>query len=292
MIRRCIFLAILLSYILLLAAITLGAWLPDAGQVAFQSNREGGDADILSIDLRTRLTVNLTGHSRGDDASPAWSPDGQHLAFEYSEFAARTASQIYIMNADGSGARSINPRDGSTPVWSPDGTQVAFYSNAYLTLANPFGMGEQPVPRDALPNWTIDGLRFLLAREQVIPAASLVSTNTNPATVTATLAGSIVDPHSAAGGRFIVFVLWDGVTTSVFRLDTACLPNCSGAAQLVPGTQNGRDPTISPDGEHIAFICRDVGRDELCIVNADGSRLQQITTSARGVYQRSPTWRP
>lgn len=290
MIRRCILLVTLLACALF-AAIRLGAWLTDGGQVAFQSNRDGGDADILSIDLRTRLLVNLTAHSRGDEASPAWSPNGAYLAYEYSEFAARTASQIYIMTAAGDDARPISPRDGSTPVWSPNGLQIAFYSNAYLTLANPFGVGEQPIPRDALPEWTIDGLRFLLARGQVVPAESLVSTS-NPATVTATLAGSIVDPYRAPGGRYIAFVLWDGVTTSVFRLDTACLPDCKDAAQLVPGTQNGRDPAISPDGTRLAFICRDVGRDELCIVNADGSGLQQVTTSPRGVYQRSPTWRP
>jgi Tol biopolymer transport system component len=291
MIRRFILIILLLHIVLVAAALFIGASLPDGGQVAFQSNRDGGDADILSIDLRTRLLVNLTDHSRGDEASPAWSPDGAYLAYEYSEFAARTASQIYIMTAAGDDARPISPRDGSTPIWSPDGLQIAFYSNAYLTLANPFGVGEAPISRDALPEWTIDGLRFLLARGQVVPAESLVSTS-NPATVTATLAGSIVDPYRAPGGRYIAFVLWDGVTTSVFRLDTACLPDCKDSAQLVPGTQNGRDPAISPDGSRLAYICRDVGRDELCIVNADGSGLQQVTTSPRGIYQRSPTWRP
>lgn len=292
MIRRFIPIATLLTLTLLTVALFIGARLPSGGQVAFQSNRDGGDADIFSIDLRTRLLVNLTRASRGDDASPAWSPDGAHIAYEYSEFAARTASQIYIMTAAGDRARSISLRDGSTPIWSPDGSQIAFYSNAYITLANPFGMGEQPVERDALPEWTIDGLRFLLARGQVVPAESLVSTNTNPATVTATLAGSIVDPYRAPGGRYIAFVLWDGVTTSVFALDTACMPDCSSAAQLVPATQNGRDPAISPDGDWIAYICRDVGRDELCIVRRDGSDWQQITTSLRGIYHRSPTWRP
>jgi len=47
-------------------------------------------------------------------ARPSWSPNGQEIAFE-------EASDIYVMNADGSAQRNLTrgcPRE-SQPVWAP-----------------------------------------------------------------------------------------------------------------------------------------------------------------------------
>jgi TolB protein len=49
-----------------------------------------------------------------DGAQPSWSPDGQKIAFE-------KQTNIYVMNADGSGQRKLTwgARRESSPVWSP-----------------------------------------------------------------------------------------------------------------------------------------------------------------------------
>jgi TolB protein len=50
-----------------------------------------------------------------DGAQPYWSPDGRKIAFA-------KQSDIYIMNADGSGQRNLTRGAGrreSSPVWSP-----------------------------------------------------------------------------------------------------------------------------------------------------------------------------
>ena len=50
-----------------------------------------------------------------DGAQPSWSPDGAKLAFE-------RQSDIYVMNADGSGQQNLTRGAGrreSSPVWSP-----------------------------------------------------------------------------------------------------------------------------------------------------------------------------
>jgi Tol biopolymer transport system component len=41
-----------------------------------------------------------------DAASPAWSPDGQMIAFD------RDDAELYVMNADGSGKRRLMRSDG------------------------------------------------------------------------------------------------------------------------------------------------------------------------------------
>jgi Tol biopolymer transport system component len=61
-------------------------------------------------------------------ADPAWSPDGRKIAFVSDRDG---NSEIYVMNANGSGQRSLtrNPAYDADPAWSPDGRKIAFVSN-------------------------------------------------------------------------------------------------------------------------------------------------------------------
>jgi uncharacterized repeat protein (TIGR01451 family) len=56
---------------------------------------------------QTRLT-----NDPGGDGSPAWSPDGTKIAFARS-------SQIWVMNADGSGQTNTSLPSGTDPDWQP-----------------------------------------------------------------------------------------------------------------------------------------------------------------------------
>ena len=61
-------------------------------------------------------------------AAPAWSPDGRKIAFASERDG---NSEIYLMNADGSGQRNLTRNlayDGD-PAWSPDGRKITFVSN-------------------------------------------------------------------------------------------------------------------------------------------------------------------
>jgi Tol biopolymer transport system component len=70
----------------------------------------------------TRLTW-----SAGDDFFPAWSPDGQEIAFASKGMG---FLQIYVMNADGSQPTRLTytQADQLAPAWSPDGKKIAFVS--------------------------------------------------------------------------------------------------------------------------------------------------------------------
>ena len=70
----------------------------------------------------TRLTSN-----RFQEDNPAWSPNGEQLAFE-GFFEGRY--EIFVMQADGSNVRRLTDHqdegDYSSPAWSPDGKTIAF----------------------------------------------------------------------------------------------------------------------------------------------------------------------
>lgn len=103
-------------------------WSPDGKTIAFVSERDGTPY-IYLMDADGNNQRRLM---KGDqpELEPAWSPDGTKIAFVLSESTTRT--NIYIVNADGTGLRSLTNEVAGyneNPVWSPDGTMIAFWSD-------------------------------------------------------------------------------------------------------------------------------------------------------------------
>ena len=110
-------------------------WSPDGKHIVFVRETDG-NADLY---LASRLKdgtwqddvelTRLTQHEE-DDLAPAWSPDGDSIAF----VTFRDGNgEIYIMESDGSRQLRLttNEADDLDPVWSPDGKQMAFVSHLY-----------------------------------------------------------------------------------------------------------------------------------------------------------------
>lgn len=68
-----------------------------------------------------RKPVDLTEDSPGDDDQPAFSPDGEQIAFRSS----REGGGIFVMGKTGEAVRRLT-RAGFKPTWSPDGKQIAY----------------------------------------------------------------------------------------------------------------------------------------------------------------------
>ena len=116
------------------------AWSPDGARLAY--TRSTLDRKFT---FRPRLYVvdaNGSGASRPlarDAADAAWSPDGERIAFASVRDRngkrcwdqCHVFAELYVMNADGTGARRLtrNRGDDHGPSWSPDGKRIAFASD-------------------------------------------------------------------------------------------------------------------------------------------------------------------
>jgi len=117
-------------------------------------------SDILLLEPAMNASVPLA-TDPDDQVWPAWSPDGEWLAYTSWEDG---HAQIYIRGADGTSARRATKgrKEDFAPSWSPDGSRIAFTSNRdrneeiYILDV---GSGEEirvthDPGSDAMPDWS------------------------------------------------------------------------------------------------------------------------------------------
>ena len=92
------------------------AWSPDGAHIAFAWTRgfEPGNYNIFVMDVSSRQTTQLTA-SEGRNENPTWAPDGSHIVYASKR---GSQSQIYVMNADGTGKQPLTSvGSNEKPVW-------------------------------------------------------------------------------------------------------------------------------------------------------------------------------
>ncbi|GAB4501444.1 MAG: hypothetical protein Fur0035_09860 [Anaerolineales bacterium] len=119
-----------------------------AGRILFvrQLTPERGVIASISAD-RPGAEKLLNNTENANDYSPAWSPDGQKIAFVREQ---NGNADIWLMNASGTQATALTDSldyQGNF-VWSPDGGQIAYFSgsdpnSAALMVMNADGSGQR-----------------------------------------------------------------------------------------------------------------------------------------------------
>jgi Tol biopolymer transport system component len=110
---------------------SLGDWSPDGQQLTFHTTdpiRTIGQVCTINLD-GSGLTV-VASEPPGYHTEPAWSPDGEWIAYRFIE---DNNHEIYIVRPDGASRINLtnDPATDIEPAWSPDGKWLVFVSHRH-----------------------------------------------------------------------------------------------------------------------------------------------------------------
>lgn len=153
------------------------AWSPDAQRIAFTSFRDGRQAIFLMKrdgSDQARLSPEDFGT---DDATPTWSPDGRSIAFA-STRPFNQSWAIWAIDVDGTNLRRLTTMFSVDPAWSPDGSRIAFIGEgSRIYVMNADGTGARRITTGTLPEahpeWSPDGTQIVFGRYRDWPASNV-----------------------------------------------------------------------------------------------------------------------
>jgi serine/threonine-protein kinase len=151
---------------------------PDSRYVLVETTRETTAQDVDLFDLEDG-SVRPIFQSRYDERSPAFSPDGRHLAYVSNETG---RFEVYVRPFPGLDSREqISTAGGMDPVWAPDGRALYFRWGRELMAVDlltepslragrprPLFEFDSPSNPHGLPSFDVsaDGERFVMLRER------------------------------------------------------------------------------------------------------------------------------
>jgi len=144
------------------------AWSPDGKWLAFTAYAHCAPVPRECPQEIYRMTrfgqsVMQVGPAGLYSYSPAWSPDGSRIVFASAD-EIEGPYHLMIMNADGSGLRTLGGLSGGAPAWSPDGRRIAYSgtdADGYFAIFMANSDGTVPTqvtfPAEDGTGWAWDG---------------------------------------------------------------------------------------------------------------------------------------
>ncbi len=227
--------------------------------------------------------------------SPAWSPDGSHLAFMAFE---QNHAVVYVQSLLTNQRMAVSnlPENNSAPTWSPDGQQLALVltseGNSHIYLVRPDGSELQQMTFDdeidTEPNFSPDGLNLIFASDR----GGSVQIYQMPAdggdAERLTFEGNNnFSPHYSPDGKSFVFSSW---VNGKFYIATEDFQ--SQHVQILTDGGWEENPSYAPNGKLILFATEDgaSGRKVLSTVSIDGRVKQKLTSQQGDILD--PVWGP
>jgi len=234
-------------------------WSPKGDFIAF-SDTDVNDGPfriyLLTVATRERQPLTSTPEKGANDWQPAFSPDGQKLAFVRSLFDG--VSDLYVMPTDGGEPHRLtfDNQDIWGVTWSPDGQSIVFGS----TRAGIMNLW-RIAPGGGEPELLLGGTQ------------------------------SASYPAFSRQGQRLAYVA-ASVATTMWRVDLpVSLGKSSRSSPLLTSTAWEGVMQISPDGKRIAFSSDRSGAQEVWVCDSDGSNPLALTAFGHR-KMGSPAWSP
>ena len=167
--------------------------------------------------------------------------------------------QIYRMTGDGSDQKSLSKdptRDDYFPSWSPDGKRIIFVS-------------------------------YYDSKAHIVSMAQ----NGDDKTVLLETDGHIEQPSVSPDGKMLVYAAEEKEDSYIFQIYTAGIDG-SNPTNLTKSKSNDKNPAWSPDGKQIVFTSSADSKFHLKVMNADGSKVKDISTAKNADFDHDPAWSP
>jgi TolB protein len=233
--------------------------------------------------------------SRTPIMSPAWSSDGQWLA--YVSFEGRR-SAVYVQRIRSGERTKVSARAGinGAPAFSPDGRKLALTLGG--TSGNPdiyvLDLQTQGLTRitddpaiDTEAVWTPDGTGLYFTSDRAgAPQIYRIGTNSGDRPKRMTFTGSYnARPRVSPDGTQLAMVTLDEGSYRIAVQDVA-----SGTQRVLTRGRQEESPSYAPNGAMLIYSGSDGGRATLATVSTDGLTGTRLKSDQGQV--REPTWGP
>ncbi len=270
--------------------------------------------DIYLMDVGHNLHYRVT-NGLSESTTPAWSPDGQHLAYIA---LGGDRQAIMVVDADGQNQRTLVTNYSGymgniTLAWSPDNQHLAFtalYKTRqviYVVSATPDADGQNALQQisfgaeDAFsPSWSPDGQKLVYSGSRLTSQAIFVATlseQANPIADVRQLTPFMLDttPVWSPDGSRIAFVSNRDGNNEIYVMK----PDGSDATRVTYDTADDIEPTWTPDGRRIVFISNRTKAWEVYMVDATCQNSEACQSAVAQVTHNDPmgdklraVWRP
>jgi Tol biopolymer transport system component len=259
------------------------AWSPDGGRLAYVGEVDG----VRQLFVRTLATGGERRLSTQpkDEIQPAWSPDGRRLAFVRArapggKLEPNDINGWYEERGDvwtvelATGRETRLVENAFNPAYSPDGARLAFDASfagaRRIWIADSSGRNPRQVTSDSSeavvhtgPRWSPDGSRLVFRRIEKIKSDIVVVELASQRLTRITDDNVLdMDPVWARDQQQIYFASSRGGGLNLWRVPVDPDGRPAGPpVQLTTGAGDDIEPTLSPDGQRLAFAVRGINSD-------------------------------